>query len=311
MIKKNAIQRILISTLAVLIVIVVYNYPQKDESEYLVTTNYVEAVKMPIYLLDENNYVSRISVLKTSDDVLENVRYIISTLTVGTEESEYISSSFTPIIPENTKLLTLSLTDGLLKINFSSDLLNVSEEFEVKLIESLVFSLCEFDEIDQIMIFVDGENLSQLPNSKIELSLTLDKSYGINKVYDITSFKNTTTTISYFLGISDDQTYYIPITSIQNSENEKIEIIIKNLQTSPINQTNLISYLKASATLEYYEILEESVLLSFNNELIADLSSDDILEEVQYSIYLSVRDSYDVQTVIFEDENAQILAIIE
>lgn len=304
MIKNNAVRRILIASLSLFVLLFIYFFPSEEELLYTTSSEYISAIQMPIYVLDENNYVSRVTVLKNSEDVLDNVKYIITTLTEGTTESEYLSNGFIPIIPENTTITSLSLDDGLLKINFSIDILNISLENEEKLIESIVFSLCEFSEIEEIMIFVDGERLVSLPNSNKELPVTLDKSYGINKLYDITSFKNTTTTTSYYLSkTTSGDYYYIPITKIENSDDEKIEIIIKNLQTSPINQTNLISYLKASATLEYYEILEESIILSFNNELIADLSSEEILEEVQYSIYLSVRDSYDVTQVIFESSS--------
>lgn len=304
MIKNNAVRRILIASLSLFVLLFIYFFPSEEELLYTTSSEYITAIQMPIYVLDENNYVSRVTVLKNSEDVLDNVKYIITTLTEGTTESEYLSNGFIPIIPENTTITSLSLDDGLLKINFSIDILNISLENEEKLIESIVFSLCEFSEIEEIMIFVDGERLVSLPNSNKELPVTLDKSYGINKLYDITSFKNTTTTTSYYLSkTTSGDYYYIPITKIENSDDEKIEIIIKNLQTSPINQTNLISYLKASATLEYYEILEESIILSFNNELIADLSSEEILEEVQYSIYLSVRDSYDVTQVIFESSS--------
>lgn len=305
MIKNNALRRILISTLSLFVVLFIYFFPSEEETFYKTSSEYIEAIEMPIYILDDNNYVARTTVLKTSFNTIENVKYIIKTLTVGTNESEYLSASFTPIIPEGTELTSVDLNEGLLKLDFSLEFLSISESLEVNLIEALIYSLCEFEEIDKIMIFVEGESLLYLPNSNEELPLTLDKTYGINKVYDITSFKDTMETTYYFLANTvEGDSYYIPITKIENNENDKIEVIIKNLQTSQINQTNLISYLKASATLEYYEILENSVLLSFDNSLIADLNDETILEEVQYSIFLSIRDSLDVSQVIFEDSNS-------
>lgn len=305
MIKKNALKRILITTLSIMILVIVYLFPNDVFESYDTVTSYIEPLKMPIYLLDENDYVARINILQNSDDTLENAKYIISTLTVGTTESSYLSVSFKPVIPEGTVVNSISLDNNILKIDFSEEFLNIDSDTEESLIESLVFSLCEFSDVDKIMIFINGDNLQKLPNSNKTIPLVLDKTYGVNKVYDLTSLKDTTQTTTYYLAKSEnDDYYYIPISKVENTNLEKIEIIIKNLQTSPINQTNLISYLKASATLEYYEILEESVLLSFNNELIADLSDESILEEVQYSIYLSLRDTYDISQVIFEDSNS-------
>ncbi len=310
MIKNNALKRILISTLALFILIFLYLFPSSNINTIKEETSYIEAIKTPIYLLDDNNYVSRISILQKSSNINENIEYIINFLTKESNESYYLPTGFSSVIPKNTKLNSYNLTNGVLKLDFSKEFLNTSKEEELKLIESLVFSFTEFNEINSIMIFIDGEKLNNLEKNNISLPNTIDKNFGINKLYDITSIKNINHTINYYIAKNEDYTYYVPISKFNNTSEEKVEIIIKNLQTSPYNQTNLISYLKASATLESYQILEESVNLSFNNELIADLSSNNIIEEVKYSIFLSIRDTYNIKSVIFDIENEQNVSVL-
>ncbi len=310
MIKNNAIKRILISSLALFVLIFLYLFPVNNFNKINSSITYIEAVKTPIYLIDENNYVSRINILKKENDINKEIPYLVETLTKKSSYSEYIPVGFYGVIPENTKLIDFSLNDGLLKLNFSEEFLNSTKEEEIQIIESLVFSLCEFKEINELMIFINDEKLIKLPQNNITLPNTIDKQFGINKVYDITNFKNTTQTINYYIAKNNEYTYYIPISKFENSNYEKVEIIIKNLQTSLVNQTNLISYLKVSATLESYEILEETINISFNNEIIADLSSDEIIEEVKYSIFLSLRDTYDIKSVIFDipsEKNVSVL----
>ncbi len=58
-----------------------------------------------------------------------------------------------------------------------------------------------------------------------------------------------------------------------------------------------------------YELLESTISLSFNNYLIANMKEEDILEEVKYSIALSIRDTYGINEVIFnipDTENTKI-----
>ncbi len=303
MLKQNALKRIMLASLSLLILLFIYLFPVKENGAIENEITYLEALKMPIYLSDENNYVARINILKASENINSNIEVIISSLTENSKESTYLPNGFNPVIPKNTTLLSYELVNKVLKLDFSKELLNITKEKEVLLIEALIFSLCEFEEIDSIMIFVEGKLLENLPNSNEKLPDILNKNFGINKVYDITSIKNVDHTINYYLAKTNDYTYYIPITKVTNNKSEKVEIIIANLKTSPITQTNLISYLKASATLESYEVLEESINLSFNSELIADLSSDTIIEEVKYSIFLSVRDTYNVQSVNFNIPN--------
>ena len=90
----------------------------------------------------------------------------------------------------------------------------------------------------------------------------------------------------------------IPITKITNNKLEPVEVIVKELKSTPIYETNLISYLNASYELEDYEVLEESITLSFNNLLIANLNDDDTTEKVRYTLSLSLRDTYNIDNIV-------------
>ena len=103
----------------------------------------------------------------------------------------------------------------------------------------------------------------------------------------------------YYLSKYDDELYYVPITKITNNDEKNyVEIIVNELKTSPIYESNLLSYLNASYELESYEILENSITLSFNNNLIASLEDKDLVEKVKYSISLSLRDTYNLDNII-------------
>ncbi len=310
MLKNNAIKRIIVTTLAVFVLMIIYLFPVKDNSSVENDITYVDVITMPIYLLDDNNYVARTNMLKKSEILEENIKYIISTLTENSKEASILPTNFKPLIPENTEILDFSIEDKLLKINFSKEILNIEMAYEEKMLEAIIFSLCELEEISELIIFVEGEKLTKYIHSDKMLPITLSKDFGINKVYDITSVKTISKTINYYISEANNITYYVPITKYSNESLEKLEVIIKNLKTSPINQTNLISYLKVSATLDDYEVLEESILLSFDNNLIADLSSKNIIEEVKYSIFLSLRDTYDIKSVVFNIPNEKKLDVI-
>ena len=156
------------------------------------------------------------------------------------------------------------------------------------------------------MIFVDDKILQELPNSSKKLPTMLDRSYGINKVYDIDDFKNTTKTTVYYLNKYNDSIYYTPITYIDNTDKDKVEIIIEKLKSSVIDQTNLMSYLQSSVELKNYEITEKTVNLSFNNSIFSEFNKENILEEVKYTIGLSLKDSLDINNVIFNVDNKKI-----
>ena len=287
MLKKNALRRICISTFSLFIVLLLCIFPNNETSypEEIISIN---ELTMPLYIKDQNGYVARTNIIKKKDNDIE---YIINLLTKGSLYENYLPINFKPLIPENTKLLNYSLNDKVLKLNFSKEFLLVKENDEEKMIESLIYSLCELESIDKILIYVENKKLNELPNSKVKLPVSLDKSYGINKVYDIKSFKNVTKTTIYYASKTDDLTYYIPITKITNNDANAVEIIVKELKTSPIYESNLISFLNASYELKNYEIMENSVNMSFDNKMLLNLNDENITEKVKYTLSLSIRDT--------------------
>ncbi len=308
MIKKSSIRRICVATLTLFILLIIYFFPSNDTmiKEHL---SYIEKDEMPIFLVDNSDYVARTSIVKSSNNTEEQIKEIVEALTKNSKKSSYIRDGFKPIIPDGTKILDLKLEENVLTINFSKELLNVTQSDEEKMIESLIYSLTEIKDIKKISIYVEGNKLLKLPKSNKKLPDYLDKSYGINKIYNLDSLKESSKTTIYYLSKNKDYYYYVPVTKVSNEKNERVEIIIKELKSTPIYHTNLISYLAASANMTSYELLESSISLSFNNYLIANMKEEDILEEVKYSIALSLRDTYGIDEVIFnipDTENSKI-----
>lgn len=308
MIKKSSIRRICVATLALFILLIIYFFPNNDTiiKEHL---NYIKRDEMPIFLIDNSNYVARTSIVKSSKNIDEQIKEIIETLTKNSKKSSYIRDGFKPIIPQNTKVIDVLLDNEILTINFSKELLNIDKDNEEKMIEAIIYSLTEIKEIKKIKILVENNPLTKLPNSHKKLPDYLDKNYGINKIYNLDSIKESTKTTIYYLSKFQDYHYFVPVTKINNEKTEKVEIIIKELKSTPIYQTNLISYLAASANITNYELLENGIKLSFNNYLIANIKEEEALEEVKYSIALSLRDTYGINEVIFSipnNENTKI-----
>ena len=297
MIKKSSLKRIMLATLVLILLLIVYLFPKNNAiSENL---SYIKKEEMPIFLMDKLDYVARTTIIKDNDTTNELIDEIIDSLTINSKKSNYIKEGFRAIIPENTKIIDKKLENGLLTINFSKELLTVSKENEEKMLEAIIYSLLEIKDIKGITIMVEGSFLKELPNSHKKIPNVLDKNYGINKIYDLYSLKNISKTTIYYLSKNNDYYYYVPVTKINNNENERIEIIINELKSTPIYHTNLISYLEASTNLTSYELLANSIELSFDNYLLANLHNKDLLEEVQYTIALSVRDTYEIYETIF------------
>lgn len=296
MLKEKAFRKIIISISCLFILGIIYLFPDKDESikSNITKSNSENNI---IYLVDSNNYISRVGTVLTSNTSEDRIREIISILTIGSDK--YIREGFTKVIPKNTKVLSVNIIDKLVKVNFSKELLNIDLKNEEKMLEAIVYSLTSIDNIDYVSIYVEGDILNKLPNSNIRLNPVLDRSIGINKEFNITDINNTTKTTVYYLSKFEDYYYYVPVTKITNDDISKIEIIIKELSGSKLLNTNLISYLNNNTELLSYNETDKTFLLNFNEGILSDITTNNILEEVTYSINLSIEDNYDIEQVLY------------
>lgn len=289
----------MVTSLALFIFGILSFFPNSIKPEFNSTTTLDHPNKGAIYLLDSKEYVARTSVAMKSKDSISKAKEIIDLLTIDSKKTHYIPNGFAPVLPKDTVLNNIAIQNGILKLDFNKVFLKIPKEQAESVIECLIFSLTEIDEVEGLLIYVNGELLTTLPNTSIKLPDVLTRDYGVNKIYDLTSFQNVKKTTTYYASKYENNVYYVPVTEITNDEKEKIEIIIERLKSSPINQTNLISYLNANAELLDYEILENDIKLSFNHYLLDDFNQNKILEEVEYSIALSLKDTLNIDRVSF------------
>lgn len=298
MLKNYAIKKIALSSIALLILTILYLFPnEKEKLQIPISINYKESLETVIYLKDENNYIARTNIINKYDDPIETIKYLISCLTINSNNEIYIPYSFSAVIPPNTTLIDISFDEGLLKLNFSKEFLNINSNDEEKMLESIIYTLTSIKNVKKIMIFVENEILNKMPNSQKQLPTILDKSFGINKIYNISNIKETSQVTTYYLSKNNNNYYYVPITTVSNDTSEKVEIIIEQLKSKPFTKTNLIGFLHANAELKDYEILNNSINLSFNNYLLDDIQNETILEEVKYAIAYSINDTYGIDNV--------------
>lgn len=302
MLKKSSIKKICLAAFCLLILLILYLFPKnmnKSQSLTPKTSYSVSNVKDIIYILDKNDYVSRVNIALKGEDSVALAKECLAYLTNGTDNANLIPNGFKPVVPAGTKVNGLVLEDGNVKVDFSEELLSVSEAEEVKMVESIVYSLTGIEGIKSVTILVDGKILTRLPHSQEFLPNPIDRSYGINKSYDVERIKGTTHTTLYYLSKYDGYYYYVPVTKVSNDSKEKIEVIIKELTSSPVYETSLMSYLNSETTLQNYQMLDDAMSLDFNNAILSDVTGDNILEEVTYAINLSIRDNYDVASVSY------------
>lgn len=314
MIKKMITKKMIVTTAAVFAMFLIYMIPnynyEKIEPEQELEYVDSDVITSKIYLFNNTELLGRTEVVVSSNDIEVKARELLEVLISGGAGENKIPSGFKGVLPSETKINTIEFDNNVLKIDFSKDLLDVKKEYEEKIIEAIVYTMTGIDGVDKVIIYVDGDILNKLPQTGKVVPPTLDRSYGINKEYKITSTSNIKQVNVYYIDKYNDNYYYVPVTKYLNDDRESIQIVIDELTSTNVSSTNLMSFLNGNTKLLAVKELDNSLALDFNSFIFNDLSDKKILEEVLYTISLSVGDNYNVENVVFTNDNEEITQIV-
>lgn len=295
MLRKKAIRKIVITTFVLFVVLTVYMIPtknKKDIKEY----SFIDTKDISVYLENDYDQLTKVDFKVTNSKIEKVIESIIKKLTISNDAT--IPKQFKQIIPSNIILKDVKVDENIAYLDFSKDFLTIKEKDIEKIVEAICYSVFNLKEINGVSIYVDKVNISNTFKNLIPDLIT--KEYGINKRYDIKSFNDLSKVTIFYLDNEDEKNYYVPITKYVNDDREKIKIIIDELSSNYVYESNLISLLDKNSKLLNYEIKNDSMILDFNNSVF--LNNEGIIEEVIYSVFAN----YDVKEVVFQVEGKDI-----
>lgn len=303
MLIRKALRKIFVTTMSIFIIMTIYLIPQTEKTletnlEFEYITNLANS---SIYLLDENNLLVKTKILLDNEDKTKDIEDIITNLTVS--DNNIFPDNLYGIIPKNTKLNDIVIEEDIVRLDFSKEFLNIETNKSEQLIESIIYSLTELDNINKVIITVENKELSTYPNSNKALNMPIDRSIGINNKYTYNSLNNIVKVVIYYQELINNDTYYVPVTKYLNNDKDKIDIIVEELTTSYIYEDNLSSILNENVKLTDKELNDDLLILNFNDAI---LDGGKLKEEVVYLLSYSVFANYDINTISFRVANKEI-----
>lgn len=297
MLRKKALKKIIITTFVLFVVLTFYMIPSKKKDTNI-NYHYVNVKDVSVYLLNNNNQLTKVD-FKVNDGTLKDILTLVICKLIKSND-DTIPAKFNQVIPNDVKILDLNIDEGIVSINFSEEFLNIKNDDIERIVEAISYSLFDFKEVTGVSLYIEGENISKYFSRKIPD--IIKKDYGINKRFELKNLNDVSKVVIYYIDNIDDKDYYVPITKYVNDERDKIKIIIDELSSNYVYESNLISLLDKNIELLDYEIKNDVMTLNFNNSIF--MANDDVLEEVVYSISYSVFANYDVNEVVFKVNGA-------
>ena len=301
MLKRKALRKIFVTTFVMFILLSIYFIPTGNMTNNNVEYHYFDIQEISIYLLNDSNQLTKVDFKIKNNSKKETIKSIIEKLTISNDAT--IPNGLEQVIPKDCKLLDVIVNGKRVELNFSKEFLDIDNEEIETVVESISFSILNLEGIEEISILVDNENISRL--FPVLIPDVITKEYGINKRVELKSFSDISSVIVFYIDNIDNQNYYVPITKYVNDKRDKIKIIIDELSSNYIYESNLITLLDKNIKLVNYEINNDTMILNFNNSIF--MEKDSILEEVVYTISYSVFANYNVNEVVFMVNNEEIL----
>lgn len=264
MLRRKAINRIFFSTIIFFIVFTLYS--MKFVDKVVTSDNSKDKVNEEIiYTLNSDNYISKTSVYVSKVLSLEDrVREKLEIMVKDNDKNVLLPSYFKPILPQNTRVLDVVVEDCLIKVYFSKELNNINKEQSEKMIEAIVYTVTN-ENILGIEIYVNGQMLKYVPNTKKVLPTILTKDIGINKSYDINASNDISKVVMMYYTNDNDNYYEVPVTKYVNDDREKLEIIFDEFDKMS-DDKSLISMMEGINVLDY-SILDDRIVIDVNKVL--------------------------------------------
>ncbi|MCR8850169.1 GerMN domain-containing protein [Rossellomorea sp. SC111] len=256
-----------------------------------------ETVMTELYLIDKNGYVVSQSIpLPNQESVAKQaIEYLVKN---GPVEN-ILPNGFRAVLPADTQV-TVDIKDGKAIADFSPEFNNYQPEDEQKILQSVTWTLTQFDSVEKVELRVNGYPLTEMPVNGTPIDENgLTRKVGINEdtsgVVDPTSTKPLTV---YYVSQSDDKTYYVPVTKRVSSKSvDEVKAVVNELIEGPGYSSSLASDFTGAKLLDDPKLEDGTVTLNFNEAVYGSLEEKMVSEHMLNSLVLSLTEQKGIKGV--------------
>lgn len=258
------------------------------------------SINAELYLIDKNGYVvpQTIALPKTNSVAKEALEYLVTDGPV----SNLLPAGFKAVLPPGTQA-TVDVNDGTASVDFSTEFKNYQASDELKILQSITWTLTQFKSIKNVKLSMNGEALTEMPVAGTPISDNLSRADGINidttGVLDIT---NTRPITVYFIGGDEGSYYYVPVTRrVSNDVTDNITAAVNELVKGPSITSNLVTdFVPDVKLVEPPKVDNGKVTLDFNDSIYGSFKEKIVSQHLIDALVLSLTDQPGIKEVQVE-----------
>lgn len=256
-----------------------------------------ETVMTELYLIDKNGYVVSQSLPLPGEESVakQAIEYLVKN---GPVEN-VLPNGFRAVLPADTQV-TVDIKEGTAIADFSPEFNNYQPEDEQRILQSVTWTLTQFDSVEKVELRVNGYPLTEMPVNGTPIDEKgLTRKVGINVdtsgVVDPTSTKPLTV---YYVSQTDDKSYYVPVTKrVSSNSVDEVTAVVNELIDGPGYSSSLASDFTGAKLLDDPKVEDGTVTLNFNEAVYGSLEEKMVSEHMLNSLVLSLTEQKGIKGV--------------
>ncbi|MGJ7912334.1 GerMN domain-containing protein [Neobacillus sp. LXY-1] len=258
------------------------------------------AVKTELYLIDKNGYVvpQTMNLPKTTSVAKQALEYLV----VNGPVTDMLPNDFRAVLPEDTEA-SVDIKDSVATVNFSKEFKNYQPADEMKILQSVTWTMTQFDGVKTVKLKMNGHELTEMPVNGTPISQNLSRASGINiDTDDVVDISNTKPITVYYIGGEEGSYYYVPVTKrISASEKDPVVAAVNELIKGPSEKSNLVSEFMSDVKLKSAPKYQNgTVTLNFNKNIYGSFGENVISQHLLDTLVLSLTEQKGVDKVAVE-----------
>ena len=192
-------------------------------------------MRVTVYYEDPNGFVAPVTVSVPETNSV--ARTVLEHMVEGGPGEALVPEGFRALLPKDTKVLGINvLEDGTAIVDFSEHFVHYNLQDERKIVEAVTWALTQFDTIDRVLLWLEGQRLEEMPVDGLPLG-ALTRAIGINleRAPGVRLGSFTPVTL-YFLGqLEDPTTYLVPVTRLIPRTDDVAAATLEQLIEGPMH----------------------------------------------------------------------------
>ena len=270
-----------------------------------------ETVPREIYLIDSTGMVASQVIELPKTETKEVATQVLEHLVKGGPVTSMLPNGFQAVLPEGTEVIGLNLQeDGTMIVDLSEEFKDYEAEDEVKVLEAMTHTLTQFENVERINLWINGEPLDEMPVDGTPIENGYSRANGINYMNTDTVDLTVSEAITMFYPAEhNDNRYYVPVTQyVEGTGEEFYDSIVEELVNGPKYNKNLIHVFNGSTMLTEDPELKDGILeLTFNQSILSSDENSMIADEVMETLVRTLTEQEDVEGVNVQVENVDQL----